>query len=115
MTGIVIFCFNQATSNASIILYAVAFGFVSGTIISGASAAISLFAKDARDVGTYMGMGMALASFGVLVGPPVNGAFVRTYGNFLEVSVFSGAMCLFGGILALSVKPMMSQGILGRT
>ena len=115
MTGVVIFCFNEATSNASIIVYAVAFGFVSGTIVSGASAAISLFAKDARDVGTYMGMGMALASFGVLVGPPVNGAFVRTYGSFHEVSVFSGAMCLFGGILALSVKLMMPQGILGRT
>ncbi|OAQ96528.1 hypothetical protein LLEC1_03089 [Akanthomyces lecanii] len=114
-TGIVIFCFNKASSNASIIVYAVAFGFVSGTIVSGASAAISLFAKDARDVGTYMGMGMALASFGVLVGPPVNGAFVRSYGGFLEMSVFSGALCLFGGLLALSVKLMMPQGILGRT
>ncbi|KAJ3496703.1 hypothetical protein NLG97_g2464 [Lecanicillium saksenae] len=115
MTGIAVFCFNEPTTNAAIIAYSAIFGFVSGTIISGASAAISIFAKDARDIGTYMGMGMALASFGVLIGPPVNGAFVRDYGSFFEVSMFSGAMCLFGGIIALSTKFMMPQGILGRT
>ncbi|EGX96606.1 MFS monocarboxylate transporter, putative [Cordyceps militaris CM01] len=114
-TGVVVFCFNEATSNAGIVVYAAVFGFVSGTIISGASAAISLFARDARDVGTYMGMGMSLASFGVLVGPPVNGAFVKAFGGFWEVSAFSGAMCLFGGILAFVVKAMMPQGIFGRT
>lgn len=114
-TGIVIFCFNEAKSNAAIIVYAVVFGFVSGTIISGASAAISVFSKDARDIGTYMGMGMALASFGVLIGPPVNGAFVKEYGSFFEVSMFSGAMCFFGGILAMSTKFLAPQGFFGRT
>ncbi|OAA73640.1 Major facilitator superfamily domain, general substrate transporter [Cordyceps fumosorosea ARSEF 2679] len=114
-TGVVVFCFNLPQSNASIIAYAAVFGFVSGTIISGASAAISVFARDARDIGTYMGMGMALASIGVLVGPPVNGAFVKAYGGYFEVSVFSGTVCLFGGILALAIKAMMPQGLFGRT
>lgn len=115
MTGLVIFFFNEATSTASIIVYAAVFGFVSGTIISGASAAISVFVKDARDIGTYMGMGMALSSFGVLIGPPVNGAFIKTYGSFFELAMFSGTMCVVGGILALSTKLMMQQGFLGRT
>ncbi|TQV98251.1 hypothetical protein V2A60_007992 [Cordyceps javanica] len=113
-TGVVIFCFNEATSSAGVIVYAAVFGFVSGTIISGASAAISIFVKDARNIGTYMGMGMSLASFGVLVGPPVNGALVKAFDGFFEVSMFSGAMCLVGGILSLVVKAMMPQGFFGR-
>lgn len=95
MTGIVIFCFDEARSNAALIVYAIVFGFVSGTIISGASAAISIFAKDARDIGTYMGMGMALSSFGVLIGPPINGAFIKAFDSYFQLAMFSGAMCVF--------------------
>jgi MFS family permease len=114
VTGIVIFCMNAATTNAALIVYSVVFGFVSGTIISGASATFSLCPKDPRDIGTYMGMGMSISALGGLIGPPVNGAFVNRYGGFFEVSMFSGAMCLFGGFVALVTKFATPQGILGR-
>lgn len=114
VTGIVIFCMNSATTNAALIVYSIVFGFASGTIISGASAAFSLCPKDPRDIGTYMGMGMSISALGGLIGPPVNGAFVDGYGGFFEVSMFSGAMCLFGGFIALATKAATSQGTLGR-
>jgi MFS family permease len=113
-TGIVIFCFNSATTNAGLIVYAVVIGFTSGTIISGGSAALSICPKDPRDMGTYMGMGMALSSFAVLIGPPVNGALVKHYGGYSEACIFSGVFCLFGGALALATKAVTPQGILGR-
>ncbi|EFE35067.1 uncharacterized protein ARB_06023 [Trichophyton benhamiae CBS 112371] len=112
-TGIVIFCMNSAATDAALIVYAVVFGFVSGTIISGASAAFSLCPKDPRDIGTYMGMGMSISSLGGLIGPPVNGAFVDRYGSFFEVSMFSGSMCLFGGLVALISKHFTTEGLLG--
>lgn len=112
-TGIVIFCMNSAATDAALIVYAVVFGFVSGTIISGASAAFSLCPKDPRDIGTYMGMGMSISSLGGLIGPPVNGAFVDRYGSFFEVSMFSGSMCLFGGLVALISKHFTAEGLLG--
>ncbi|KAE8361730.1 major facilitator superfamily domain-containing protein [Aspergillus caelatus] len=114
-TGIVIFCFNLATTNAGLIVYSVVIGFTSGTIISGASAAFTLCPKDPRDMGTYMGMGMALSSLATLIGPPVNGALVKHYGGYSEASIFSGVMCLAGGFFALATKAMTPQGILGRT
>jgi MFS family permease len=114
VTGIAIFCMNSATTNASLIVYSIVFGFASGTIISGASAVISLCPKDPRDIGTYMGMGMAVSGLGLLIGPPVNGAFIARYGGFLEVSMFSGTMCVFGGCIALVAKAVTSEGILGR-
>lgn len=114
-TGIIVFCMNSTTSNAGLIVYSVCFGFASGTIISGASAAISICPQDARDIGTYMGMGMAIAGVGTLIGPPINGAIVGTYGGYFQVSMFSGSMCLFGGILVLGAKLLTKQGLLGKT
>ncbi|KAE8153573.1 MFS general substrate transporter [Aspergillus avenaceus] len=115
MTGIVILCMNRATTNAGLIIYAVAIGFTSGTIISGASAAISICSPDPRSMGTYMGMGMALSAFAALVGPPVNGALVHKYGGYSEASILSGVMCLFGGFVALATKLVTPQGLFSRT
>ncbi|KAA8646043.1 MCT family MFS transporter [Aspergillus tanneri] len=113
-SGIIIFCMNSVTSDASLIVYSIFFGFCSGAIISGASAAISLCLQDARNLGTYMGMGMALAGLGGLIGPPLNGAIVNRYSGYFEASMFSGAMCLFGGLVALLAKVWTQQGLLGK-
>ncbi|KFY84536.1 hypothetical protein V500_09221 [Pseudogymnoascus sp. VKM F-4518 (FW-2643)] len=113
-TGIAIFCMNSAKTNGELIGYAVVFGFTSGTIISGLSACISLCAKDPREIGMYMGMGMSLSSLGGLIGPPVNGVFVQHYGGFFEACMFSGAVCLFGGFIAVLIKVATPQGIFGR-
>lgn len=113
-SGIVIFFFNMPTSTAGLIVYALIFGFTSGAIFSGGSAAVSLCVKDPRDFGTYLGMGLALAAVGGLIGPPVDGALVDKYGGFFELSMFGGALCLFGGIIALFSKILTPQGLFGK-
>jgi MFS family permease len=113
-TGIMCFCFNEPKTNAGIIVYCVFFGFVSGTIISSASAAISLCTKDPRNLGTYMGMGMGLAAFAVLAGPPINGALIAKYGGFTQVAIFSGTVSIFGGFIALSSKLVTPEGMFGK-
>ncbi|KAH8900474.1 MFS general substrate transporter [Thozetella sp. PMI_491] len=115
VTGVVIFCLNSVTGTAGLAVYAVFFGFVSGTIISGGSVSLSICNKDPRDMGTYGGMGFAIAAFGSLIGPPVNGVFISQHGGFLGVSMFSGAMTLCGGIIVIIAKSLTPQGILGRT
>jgi MFS family permease len=113
-TGIVIFCLTKAETTAALVLYSVAFGFSSGTIISGGSAAFTVCPKTPRDIGTYLGMGLAVSSLAALIGPPVNGVLVDRYGGFFEVSIFSGVMCLAGGCTALVSKAATPQGILGK-
>ena len=113
-TGIMIFCVNLPTSNAAIIVYSAFFGFCSGTIVSSASTAISLCTDNPQNFGTYMGMGMGVASFAVLVGPPVSGAFIDKYGGFEQVSIFSGTMSLVGGLFALASKLATPEGIFGK-
>ncbi|KAJ9149104.1 MFS general substrate transporter [Pleurostoma richardsiae] len=114
-TGVVILCLTKAESTAALVVYSVFFGFVSGTIISGGSAALTGCVKDPRDIGTYMGTGLSISSIAVLIGPPINGRLEHVYGGFFEVSIFSGVMCLVGGLIAFVSKVGTSHGILGRT
>jgi len=114
-TGIVVLCMNAATSIAGLVVYSIAIGFASGTIISGATAAFTACTDNPRNLGTYMGMGIAVGSIAALIGPPVNGALVHRYAGFLELSLFSGVMCLFGGVMAFASKGATTQGLWGRT
>jgi MFS family permease len=113
-TGVMVFCINVPTTNAGIIVYSVFFGFVSGTVISAGGAAISACTKDPRIVGTYIGMGMGVAAFAVLIGPPINGALIDRYGGFTRVSVFSGVVSLVGGVVALCSKFATEEGMFGK-
>ncbi|KAK3312849.1 major facilitator superfamily domain-containing protein [Apodospora peruviana] len=114
VTGVVLLCLNTADSTAGLVVYSVVFGFTSGTIISGGSAAFTRCPRDPKDIGTYIGMGMGVGSIAILIGPPINGVLIDRYGGFLQVSVFSGVMCLVGGFVAFGAKAVTPQGILGR-
>ncbi|GES60247.1 MFS general substrate transporter [Aspergillus terreus] len=113
-TGVVVFCFNEPTSTAGLVVYSIVVGFSSGTIISGCAAALTICIKNPQEAGAYIGMGMAVASVAALIGPPVNGALVDRYGGFSQMSIFSGVMCLAGGFIALGAKASTPQGVWGR-
>ncbi len=114
LTGIIGLCMNTAVGTAGLVVYSIAFGFSSGTIVSGASAALSMCTDDLQSLGTYMGMGMALAAMASLVGPPVSGALLEKYGGYLQATIFSGVICLFGGVLAFLSKLTTKEGLFGR-
>ncbi|TQV93659.1 MFS monocarboxylate transporter [Cordyceps javanica] len=116
VTGIVIFCMNEAKTNPALIAYAIVFGFTSGTIISGGSVAFTVCCPDIRDVGTYAGMGMAVAALGGLMGPPLDGVMIEHYrGDFFQAAMFSGSVCFLGGIIAFGNKWFTPQGLWGRS
>jgi MFS family permease len=114
LTAVVVFCFDSVHSTAGFVLYAAAFGFTSGSIISGTMAAFSLCPENARDIGTYMGVGEAFGAIATLIGPPINGALLNTYHGFLPSAMFSGALCTVGGLIMLASKATTPQGLLGR-
>ncbi|OLN86697.1 Riboflavin transporter MCH5-like protein 1 [Colletotrichum chlorophyti] len=113
-TGIIVFCMTLATTNAGLIVYAAFFGLGSGTIMSGAAASLSRCADDPSEVGTYMGMGMAVAGVGALVGPPINGAIAQATGGYFAVCMFSGTITVAGGIFVFSIKATDKNGLWGR-
>jgi MFS family permease len=114
VTGVCVLCMNSATSTAGLVVYSLGFGFASGTIISAASAALTVCTDDYRNLGTYLGMGMALSSLATLVGPPVDGVMLDNYHAFIQACIFSGVMGLVGGVLAFMTKVTTPQGLWGR-
>ncbi|KAL2206809.1 MFS general substrate transporter [Sarocladium strictum] len=114
-TGIITFCWPKAESNAAIIVIAIFIGFSSGAIASCAGVAFSLCPEDPRNIGTYMGVGMAVAAGSALLGPPVSGVLLDKYGGFHEVSWFAGAMTLFGALITAAAKSQSKQGLFGTT
>lgn len=114
-TGVLTFCWPHAETNASIIVISVLIGFSSGAIVSGASVSMTLCPEKPSDFGTYMGVGMALASGSALVGPPVSGALLDKYGGFNQVSYCAGTMTLVGALLAFAAKSGSKVGLLGKT
>ncbi|KAL1897912.1 hypothetical protein Sste5346_003764 [Sporothrix stenoceras] len=113
-TGIIILTLERAHTTAGLVVWAIAFGFASGTIVSGASAAISICTDDPRNMGTYLGMGLGAASIAVLIGPPINGQLLHHYSTYMPLTIFSGVMCLVGGFIAFSGKRDSKQGLFGR-
>ncbi|KAK0670029.1 putative MFS transporter [Cercophora samala] len=112
-TGIVVVCLTKATTTAGLVVYSVFIGLTSGTIVSANSAAFSTCTTNPQNIGTYIGMGLAIGSIAILVGPPVNGVLMDKYGGYLEASLFSGIMCLAGGVVILATKLTTPEGLWG--
>jgi MFS family permease len=114
VTGILMFCWPSAQTNAPIIAFSALYGFFSGAIISLMSVCFMSAAKDAANNGTYYGMGMAIDSIAALIGPPITGALVSKYGGFSEAAYFSGAAVLVGALGALLAKYVSGKGFFSR-
>ncbi|KAL2822619.1 major facilitator superfamily domain-containing protein [Aspergillus granulosus] len=102
-TGILTLCWQRVSGSDGVIAFTAIFGFFSGAIISGGTVALASCASDAKNIGTYMGMGMAVVSIAPLTGPPISGALEDTSLGFKAVSIFAGVVGLFGGVFTLFV------------
>lgn len=110
-TGLLVLCMQALENNAGIIVFAAFYGFCSGAIVSGMSVCIAQIPRSPTDIGTYLGMGMAVVSIPVLIGPPIDGVFVSQFGGYDQVAIFSGVVVLVGGIGVLAVKATTEKGI----
>ncbi|KAL8733574.1 MAG: hypothetical protein Q9166_001982 [cf. Caloplaca sp. 2 TL-2023] len=109
-TAILIFCWTAARSTATITIFIVLYGFFQGGLISMISPCLAQVCPKPNNIGTYIGMALAICSFGGLAGPPINGALIARYG-FLSSSMFSGVMVLVGATLYLAARISINPSI----
>ena len=107
------FSWQAATTNAGVIVFAAVYGFCSGAIVSMASVCLTLVPKDPKDIGTYLGMGLAGSASAALIGPPISGAILGRYG-FARVADFSGSVSAAGAFIILLAKWTTGKGILSK-
>jgi hypothetical protein len=83
------------------------------TVFGGSDIFADLYAMDlvcpnSSDIGTYVGQGLAICSFGALAGTPINGALIRSYG-YLEASMFSAAMVTAGLVCQIIARFLLEK------
>ncbi|KAJ5887682.1 Monocarboxylate transporter [Penicillium taxi] len=98
-TGTLLLCWIAITSNASIFVFAGLYGYFSGGIVSLMSPCIAQVTPSPDQIGTHLGMSMAIIGLAGLTGTPICGALLERYGMYTQAAVFSGVVMLFGSVL----------------
>ncbi|KAK0647956.1 Aspyridones efflux protein apdF [Lasiodiplodia hormozganensis] len=93
VSALLAFCWIAIDSTAGVIVFAVLYGFFSGTFVSLPPTTVVSLSPNLGVVGTRMGMSFSFAGFGILVGNPVAGAILKDHG-WLGVQVFCGVMVI---------------------
>ena len=62
------------------------------------------------DIGTYIGMGLAVVSIAPLIAAPVIGAIISRYG-YLNASMYAGSMLLAGSLCLLAARLSIDRRI----
>lgn len=97
--GILLLCWIDTSSNSSIIVFSVLYGFFSGGIVSLMSPCIAQVTPSPDQIGTHLGMSMAIIGLAGLTGTPICGALLERYGEYTQAAVFSGVVMLVGSFL----------------
>ncbi|KAF9882863.1 hypothetical protein FE257_004949 [Aspergillus nanangensis] len=105
--AVLCFCWTEARSTGSIVVWNLFYGFFSGASISLYPPSVSQTCPNPSDIATYIGQGLSLCSIGALAGTPINGALIRTYGYgsaslFSGFAILVGTLCLFGSRFLLN-------------
>lgn len=111
-SGVIVFCWPAARYNTAIIVWSAIYGFCSGALTSGMSVAFTVSARDPKDYGTCIGMGLTTASFGVLIGPPISGTLFLRYHGFKQVSILAGTLMLLGAAMVVLIKKLSGYKLL---
>ncbi|KDQ61330.1 hypothetical protein JAAARDRAFT_30747 [Jaapia argillacea MUCL 33604] len=93
-----IFVFLAVHTAAGLIVFAIFFGFFSGTYVSIIPAGTASLTKDMSTIGIRNGMSFFMVGWAALFGTPIAGAIVSHQGGetFWGAVVFSGVSALFG-------------------
>lgn len=84
------------SSSGGIVAFAALFGFSSGAFVSLAPTLIAQV-SDIRYIGSRVGTGFAVMSFGALTGSPIGGAIVsRQHGDYIGLQLFCGIAMAVG-------------------
>ena len=99
IAGILAMCWISVKDEAGTIVFALLFGFFSGTYVSLPPAVVSSITKDMSKIGARLSLCFFIVGFGVLAGTPIAGVLIqRQNGGFLGAQLFSGACILLASL-----------------
>lgn len=90
IASILAFAWIGIKSTAGLVVFAILYGFFSGTFVSLPAPAVASISPSMGVVGTRMGMSFTFAGFGLLIGNPVAGTILGS-NHWVGLQAFSGA------------------------
>ncbi|KAK0219063.1 MFS general substrate transporter [Armillaria fumosa] len=110
--GVLIFAWVAITNPASIMVFAVLYGFFSGAVISLLGPMIAYLTENVSEIGARLGVCIGIAAVGGMIGPPISGALVTGaytgQTQWLRPVLFSGICCVISG-LTLALVQVLSR------
>ncbi|KAI0904632.1 monocarboxylate permease-like protein, mch4 [Ustulina deusta] len=116
LLGVAMISLSRVSNAPGMIIGTVATGFLSGVVIALPPVCFGVLTKDKSLIGTRVGMGFAMAGFGLLVGGPVAGSILRATTGQLDwagVWVYGGLAACASGLVHACVRIMKSGLKLG--
>ncbi|KAL2867804.1 major facilitator superfamily domain-containing protein [Aspergillus lucknowensis] len=104
MVGILILCLITVSSEAGLIVIAVFSGFFTGALIGLPPLCFVALTEDKSKIGTRLGMGFGMMSFGVLAGGPGSGDILGGDMNWNGLWVFGGVSALVAAGILLALR-----------
>ena len=112
ISGVLILCLIPINSSGALIGVIILFGFFSGGFVSLPPTCIVYMTKNRGVIGTRLGMCFALVGVGLLIGPPIQGAIIKSAG-YDAVWIFGGVVTL-GGAAILTASRLAFKGFVLR-
>lgn len=101
-SGILSLVWISIENVVGITIFAVLYGFFAGAYVSLIPPVLVELTPDMNVIGTWLGMSLFVAAFGLLIGNPIAGSLVDIQKKrFIDAQGFTGAVILFGATLML--------------
>ncbi|KAI0292944.1 MFS general substrate transporter [Multifurca ochricompacta] len=108
--AVLAFAWIAVESTGGLIVFAIFYGFFSGSFVALPPSTITALSKDLRKVGTRLGMSFAVGGLGVLIGSPVGGALLNLKtGEFVHAQVFC-AVAMMISCVSLAMARVAKSG-----
>jgi MFS family permease len=103
LTGILVFCLIPVHNVGGMVVFALVFGFFSGSFVSLPPTIIVHLTPDRRFIGTRLGMYFSLVAVGTLIGTPIGGAILKASG-FTALWIYGGTLVTAGGFFIFATR-----------
>lgn len=97
--SVLCFSWTGMHSTASIVVFVILYGFVSGALLALLPITLLSLASNQEHLGTRIGMASVFLAAGILTGSPVAGEIVWVYGSWIGLQTFAGAALVVGALL----------------
>jgi len=100
-----VYCWIPIQQQGSFLAVVILYGFFTGSLLSSTPNIVSAITEDVSEVNTRLGIASFIASFGILVGPPIAGALLQVEPPaYLRAQVFSAVFLTLSGLFMIATR-----------